>query len=86
MAAERRGEPHALSKLPGFGVAAVVLGQTMPGNGEPADELRQLGYAATMAKGRVPDPDGRLNAAIKACRAAVARLEAPVVEGARDAQ
>lgn len=64
-------------------LALIVSGRfVMPQSAQP-DQLRQLGYAAQFARGRVADPDERLATVIRACCDAIAGLPLPKVE-ARD--
>lgn len=45
---------------------------------ETSEDLRQLGYAAHLARGRVDDPDNHLGRIVKACQSALQGQEPPV--------
>jgi len=51
------------------------------------EQLRQLGYAAQVARGRVPDPENRLLRTIRSCRTALSSNPCPEAKAdrARDA-
>ncbi len=60
-------------------LAQVVVGRFVMSMSAPADDLRQLGYAAQLARGHVDDPQKRLVAVVKACSNAVSGLPKPSV-------
>lgn len=59
-------------------VAEVVAGSYVLSPTCHPDDLRQLGYVAHLAKGRVEDPHGRLRHFVKRCRTLLA--DAPAVD------
>lgn len=59
----RRREQNMLTVL-----AEVVVHGFVPEASEEESELRQLGYAAFIARGRVDDPDDNLGQVVKYCR------------------
>jgi hypothetical protein len=65
-------------------LARVVVSGFVPAGSTSVDELRQLGYAAQLARGSVADPDGHLAGFVKFCRQAVAAAPAPEMPPARD--
>lgn len=49
-------------------LANVVVRGFTPTGGEDEDALRQMGYGAQVARGRVDDPQDHLGAAVRYCR------------------
>ena len=54
----------------------VVRGAALTGE-ESTDEIRQAGYVAEMARGRIADPHRRLDALVAECRARTRGLPRP---------
>ena len=68
----RRREHEMLALL-----ARVALGRYELGGCESETDLRQLGYVAELALGRVEDPDRNLSKLVAECRERLKGFEAP---------
>ena len=64
-------------------LARVVTGDFVLPVNPRVDHLRQLGYAAQLARGRVADPDQNLLEVVRVCRSRLTGLPVPEVS-ARD--
>lgn len=68
-----RQREHDLMSL----LARVVLGEDMGIESRSLEEVRQLGYAAHLVHGRVPDPEDNLGRFSRACLLRVRDLPKP---------
>jgi len=66
-------------------LANALVGDFSLPHSAPLDDLRQLGYAAQVARGSVDDPEDRLTCLVKFCRAAVSNAPVADVVHAHDA-
>lgn len=58
-------------------LASIAVGKYFPTGKESEDELRQLGYAASLARGRIDDPEGHVTKVMKYCKSQVENLPIP---------
>ena len=61
-------------------LASIAAGKHFPNGDESEDELRQLGYAASLARGRIEDPEDHITRVVKYCRSRVENLPIPARE------
>lgn len=71
---EARKREHYMMSL----LADVACGRQNPDDLEGVDLLRQLGYSASLAKGRVSDPSGNLDRTVRLCRSKLEGMPTPV--------
>lgn len=70
---EARQREHQMMSL----LADVACGRHDPEDFKGEDVLRQLGYSASLARGRVTDPDDRLGRAVRFCSAKLSSKPVP---------
>lgn len=71
------GDPRAREdRMLAFLAGVIVRGDTLSGQ-ESIEDVRQAGYMAELARGRIADPHRRLDALVAECRARTAGLPVP---------